>query len=584
MKVLFYNYIVILVAIYVLKSLLIQSGLSLANAQCLSQFNKGKESFDLGIEYFGKSKDLINISNLFPDTTNIPKFRNSLLYYRYAISSLENSLEYFGGPANDSTCEKAALAKNFIKVGKQTIIIVKDSLVRLQERLIILLDTTNSILDSILQSEKIAKNLSLAQSLASKSLQIQDPLLQSIVAYHAYHLHTQYKGRAYDKTIYEALYASLKLLPRLREPDRYNPDPSFNQFHFHKGLISQILLSPLKDRIYSLASDGSVIEWAVEISTQEIIEKNRKKVFSNVAHLYEISPDGQVLTLYKKNENKAYYWPLDESQDSYPFVDVEKCNLLKRIPQLPNNYLAHYSDSLHYFFLFSKKENSLRIGTYVNDLAFSSEGSQIAIAGENGILWRGDPLEDPLKETLATGEVFNSVTFGKVSAILAAGHQNGELWLWNFEEGKRGEITTPHRIKLPGHTARVSSVQFACSDSLLISASYDGTIHIWDLSLKPVENQLPIVLDDHDGEFITALAIDPAKKLIYSGTNDGRIRLWFMDFHDLAVHLKHRLRKDYGPGSPREYTHLEKEMLKYTIHLNSRDSQDQLFPWRKPVN
>ena len=237
-----------------------------------------------------------------------------------------------------------------------------------------------------------------------------------------------------------------------------------------------------------------------------------------------------------------------------------------------------------YFILTNKKESSLKIGTYINDLALSSDGMQVAIAGEDGTLWHGNPLQNPTQQTLTEEEIFYSVTFDKDSRFLAAGHKNGEVWLWDLNKIQPGTSTTPDPIRLLGHKARVSQVQFAFSDSLLVSASYDGSIQIWDLSIQPIENQLPIVLDDHDGEFITALAIDSAKKLVYSGTNDGRIRLWFIDYIDLAKQLKYRLRSEYGPGSPREFTQLKKEMLKYTTHLKLGDSENKLFPWSTPAN
>ena len=66
-----------------------------------------------------------------------------------------------------------------------------------------------------------------------------------------------------------------------------------------------------------------------------------------VAHLYEISSDGKILTLFKKDENEAYYWHLEDPHNSRSFTDIEQCHILKNIPHLPNNFIAHYSDSLH---------------------------------------------------------------------------------------------------------------------------------------------------------------------------------------------------------------------------------------------
>jgi len=68
----------------------------------------------------------------------------------------------------------------------------------------------------------------------------------------------------------------------------------------------------------------------------------------------------------------------------------------------------------------------------------------------------------------------------------------------------------------------------------LYSASWDGTIRIWDIKTRKLEN----VLEGHHSK-IQAFTMDSEAEVLYSGAVDGGIRAWSMQGKLLRVYSGH---------------------------------------------
>jgi hypothetical protein len=86
------------------------------------------------------------------------------------------------------------------------------------------------------------------------------------------------------------------------------------------------------------------------------------------------------------------------------------------------------------------------------------------------------------------------------------------------------KLTRPYHVatQLTGHTATVNDVAFSPDGKLLVSASLDGTVRLWDVASG---NQRGEPLTGHNVE-VFGVAFSPDGKLLASAGEDETVRLW----------------------------------------------------------
>ena len=147
--------------------------------------------------------------------------------------------------------------------------------------------------------------------------------------------------------------------------------------------------------------------------------------------------------------------------------------------------------------------------------AFSPDGSHVAAVGD----FLSDSLDVHLWD-VASGEELPQPRLPRIcgadlspdAATLALGTQNGSVGLWDTS-------TCRNRRVLNAHTRKVSSVAFSPNGKQLLSASYDGTAPVWDVTSGEQVRTLA------DGNVFTAGAHSADGKLVALGQGDCEIRL-----------------------------------------------------------
>lgn len=153
------------------------------------------------------------------------------------------------------------------------------------------------------------------------------------------------------------------------------------------------------------------------------------------------------------------------------------------------------------------------------DVAFSPDGSRIAMAGADGavILW------DVAKEKQVcvceghTGRV-TAVAFSPdgtpFAGLLASAADDGTLRIWNAANGVEWAA-------LQGHSGWVLALAWSADGSVVFSAGADGTLQRWDTATG---DPLP-GFDDHAG-IVLDLALSPDGTRLAGVGPDGRAWLW----------------------------------------------------------
>lgn len=106
----------------------------------------------------------------------------------------------------------------------------------------------------------------------------------------------------------------------------------------------------------------------------------------------------------------------------------------------------------------------------------------------------------------------NGVAFSSDNSLIASASSDGTIKLWQVN-GKK--LTT-----LKGHGRRVNSVAFSPDSKTIISGSSDGTVRLWNSEGKELQ------IFKANQEVVNSVAFSPDGTIIASGSADNTLRLW----------------------------------------------------------
>jgi WD40 repeat protein len=155
----------------------------------------------------------------------------------------------------------------------------------------------------------------------------------------------------------------------------------------------------------------------------------------------------------------------------------------------------------------------------INASKYDTKTSTLFLALADGkivSLKDGDERQVPRQIAEVAESNWGEIGFCSSKGILAAGFGNnlGAIYLWNYAKGERLSI-------LRGHNAKITGLVFSSDGKYMASASYDGTVRLWNMDDL---NALPIVFDDHDS-WVTSVTFTPDNKFVISGDKNGNIKV-----------------------------------------------------------
>jgi WD40 repeat protein/transcriptional regulator with XRE-family HTH domain len=165
-------------------------------------------------------------------------------------------------------------------------------------------------------------------------------------------------------------------------------------------------------------------------------------------------------------------------------------------------------------------------------LALSADGQSVASGGQDGMVRLWESSGGQLLEALqGHGDAVPAVALSGDGHLLASGSFDGTVKLWevppteagpgvdslNGRGGSMGRLLAT----LQGHTHGVWGVALSGDGRLVASASYDGTIRLWE---APGGRLLATLEGQTSG--VWGVALDADGRLVASSGWDGAVRLW----------------------------------------------------------
>ncbi len=159
---------------------------------------------------------------------------------------------------------------------------------------------------------------------------------------------------------------------------------------------------------------------------------------------------------------------------------------------------------------------------WIQDLAFSPDGTQFAVATTVGI-WIYDSRTG--RELRVFGGHMggaHAVSYSQDGEYLAAAHQDMTIRIWQPREDQHGTRVPTLR----GHKAAIHALTFShdVTKPLLASASSDNTIRLWDPHASVDEEKLIAILPYRDA--VRNVAFSPDSRLLAGGSDDGIVQVW----------------------------------------------------------
>jgi WD40 repeat protein len=136
-----------------------------------------------------------------------------------------------------------------------------------------------------------------------------------------------------------------------------------------------------------------------------------------------------------------------------------------------------------------------------------------------------------------------SIAISPDGNILASGHENGTILLW--------DLATHQTLGQPlqGHAALVKTIAFRSDGTILVSGGFDALIILWDVtSGQPIGRPLT----GHIGG-IYSVAFKSNSATLASGSIDNNIIVWDLDPQSWIAKMCQRVGRNFTQSEWRQY-------------------------------
>ncbi|SMF27035.1 WD40 repeat domain-containing protein [Pseudobacteriovorax antillogorgiicola] len=307
-----------------------------------------------------------------------------------------------------------------------------------------------------------------------------------------------------------------------------------NDLKFYHPLdYTEMVVSKKGDRLYTSNTLGQIYKWNPQ--TRELLETIEIPGCKSIVKGLAISPDGRKLAFGCYQIGKVWVADISGKVNFEVLLEGFQSDV-HALAFMDDQTLLVGGDNLEIWKIVPEKRFKRKIDEFkAMKFALFENGSKIVGHNRADIaLW---DLSNPLKgassfkgiakdaHAVAIGERHGLFALGKVSAPGREGH----IYLYSIESGKSEGI-------IEGHQDAISDLLFL-DNGLLVSASYDSTIKVWN-----VKNRLELFKFDKHSDYVTDLYPDPIDPLgFYSASWDGTVRRWSLDAREILNQICQRI-------------------------------------------
>lgn len=178
-----------------------------------------------------------------------------------------------------------------------------------------------------------------------------------------------------------------------------------------------------------------------------------------------------------------------------------------------------------------------KYGRHITAIAYAPDGTRIVSGNSDDAVRVWDTMTMQRIGTLRgyhTGGV-TAVAYAPDGTTIATGC--GWRWGEDKDNSNIGQLwdafTGVRKVKLAGHTERITAIVYSPDSTTIATASRDGTVRLWDAdtgkhktTLKHTRRANAILPWKQYVDAVTAIVYSPDGNTIATGTRNGKVRLW----------------------------------------------------------
>lgn len=237
-------------------------------------------------------------------------------------------------------------------------------------------------------------------------------------------------------------------------------------------------------------------------------------IFSQI-FVYDIETDSQIQTF-----KKEYDFKLGSAETKGSIVYISFCDKDESILSVSNDGEVKIWDIK----TGQEIECCNLLVSKVNKAIFNASSNYIAmIVNQNNILVRGLRYIH-VEKTILTKEdsKLGTIAYSPDGKYILAGtllYEKGDLAIWDVNSGQMV-------CELVGHTDRIWSASYSQNGKHILSASYDGTVRVWNSQTGEIIRILDAVDAVDEETAFTSAAFSPDGTQVVAATYNGYIVIW----------------------------------------------------------
>lgn len=349
--------------------------------------------------------------------------------------------------------------------------------------------------------------LAIANAMAVKSTQLNDPQLQGLMAQQAYEFDERNSSYNYDPEIYDGLYYALK---------EFN-HPLANKINGHNKSAKVVLGGTSDNEFFSAGSQGSILKWE-KTGNQWVADtiasiRNRRVVKSMIFdqdknHIYAA---GQFIN--EAGESIIEKYDLNENGRDPEIIKGVKGSFVKMHFADDKLWILDEGGKAIKIMENGKSQNVYNSKVKINDFAVDQNKPYVWLAADNGDLYRINKTGENDTVMYQNGKTITAIT-SKYN-FLAIGDVNGGVRLFS-------DYNFTSFNSLTGHIGGIDELKISGNGAAMLSAGKDKTVRVWNLSEI---TQAPIVLSDHS-DWVWSTDFSANNEWIFSVSEDGMVHVW----------------------------------------------------------
>jgi WD40 repeat protein len=305
-------------------------------------------------------------------------------------------------------------------------------------------------------------------------------------------------------------------------------------------------VGPVRSAVFS--PDGAMIATASEDDTTQVFQVSKWRTLVHLDHPDHVmnvtfSPDGKLLVTACADGNARVFAVGNWS--ARPAVLTGHMKSIRSVAFSPDSRLMvtasedksaiiwqHSGDTWPKLTALNGPQGHTN---FVQTAAFSHDGQLVVTASRDNTVKIWKVSTGKVLQTLSGGSVMRGAVFGPGDKSIVAGNEACEIKIWRLDGGKwilaRTLPETDHCKDPEFQRGFIDAVNFSPNGQFLVTPSRDGTVWVrntetWEM-LKPA-------LAGHTQEVYYA-AYDPDSKLIVSASEDGTVFVWEPRFSNTEV-------------------------------------------------